>query len=107
LPFNRTQSSPVIVLLTGHSTLRRRLYIMGLSNNPSCRKYGTQEETSAHNVCECEALASLRHTYLGSFFLDPEDIRKLSIGVIWNFAKGAGPLQLSTERGAQRACLKA
>jgi hypothetical protein len=25
-------------------------------------------------LCECEALASLRHPYLGSFFLDPEDI---------------------------------
>ena len=32
-----------------------------------------------------EALASFRHTYLGSFFLDPEDIRKLSTGAIWNF----------------------
>ena len=29
-----------------------------------------------------ETLASLRHTYLGSFFLDPEDISKLSIGAI-------------------------
>jgi len=29
-----------------------------------------------------EALASLRHTYPDSFFLDPEDIRKRSIGVI-------------------------
>jgi len=37
-------------------------------------------------------LASLRHTYLGSFFLDPEDVRKLSIGAIWNFAKGTGIL---------------
>jgi len=36
------------------------------------------------------ALASLRYTYLGSFFLDPEDIRKLIIGAIWNFAKGPG-----------------
>jgi len=35
-----------------------------------------------------EALASLRHTYLGSFFLDPEDIRKLNIRAIWNFGKG-------------------
>ena len=35
-----------------------------------------------------EALASLRHTYPGSFFLDPEDIRNLSIGAIWNFGKG-------------------
>jgi hypothetical protein len=31
----------------------------------------------------------LRHTYLG-FFFDPEDIRKLIIGVIWNFAKETG-----------------
>jgi hypothetical protein len=30
-----------------------------------------------------EALASLGHTYLGSFFLDPEDIWKLSTGAIW------------------------
>jgi len=32
-----------------------------------------------------ETLASLRHAYLGSFFLDPEYIRKLSIGATWNF----------------------
>ena len=36
----------------------------------------------------CEVLASLRYAYLGSFFLDPEDIRKLDMGAIWNFAKG-------------------
>jgi len=45
--------------------------------------------------------------YLGSLFLDPEDIRKLSIGAIWNFAKGTGLLYLNTEHGAQRACPKA
>ena len=26
-----------------------------------------------HTLCECEALATLRHVYLGSFFLDAED----------------------------------
>jgi len=65
---------------------------MGLSNNPICRKCCTEEETSVHILCECEALASPRHTYLGSFFLDPEDIRNLSIGAIWNFVKGVGLL---------------
>jgi len=59
----------------------------GLSNNPTCRKCGTEEETSVHILYECEALVSLGHTYLGSFFLDPEDIRKLTIEAIWNFAK--------------------
>jgi hypothetical protein len=28
-----------------------------------------------HILCECEALASLKHKYLGSFFLDTEDIK--------------------------------
>jgi len=65
---------------------------MGLSNNPICRKCGTEEETSVHILCDCEALASLRYTYLGSFFLDPEDIRVLGMEAIWNFAKETGLL---------------
>jgi hypothetical protein len=92
LSFNRTQSRVVIGLLTGHNILRRYLYVMGLINNPICRKCGTEEETSVHILCECEALASLRHTHLGSFFMDREDIRKLSIGAIWNFAEGTALL---------------
>jgi len=82
LSFNRIQSRVVIGLLTGHYTLRRHLHIMGLCNDPICRKFGTEEETSVHILCECEVLASLRHAYLGSFFLDPEDIRVLGMGAI-------------------------
>ena len=92
LSFNRTQTWVVTGLLTGHNTLRRLLHIMGLCNDPMSRKCGTEEETSVHILCECEALASLRHTYLGSFFLDPENIRVLGVGAIWNFAKGTGLL---------------
>jgi hypothetical protein len=78
--FNRAQSRVVFGLLTGHNTLRRHLHIMGLTYSPLFRKCGAGEETSAHVLCECEALATLRHIYLGSFFLDPEDIRGLSMG---------------------------
>jgi hypothetical protein len=81
LSFNRTQSRVVIDLLTRHNTLKKHLYIMGLCNNPICRKCGTEEETSVHILCECEALASLRYTYLGSFFLDPVDINPYSANV--------------------------
>jgi hypothetical protein len=80
LSSNRTQTRVVIGLLTGHNTLRRHLHIMGLCNYPICRKCGTEEETSVHILCECGALASLRHAYLGSFFLYPEDIRELDMG---------------------------
>jgi hypothetical protein len=68
--------------------------------------YGTEEEGSVHILCECEGLASLMHEYLGSFFLDPEDIRVLVMGASWNFARGTGLLWPDTEYGAQRACLK-
>ena len=33
----------------------------------------TEEETSVHVLCEFETLASLRHLYLGSLFLNPEN----------------------------------
>jgi len=35
--------------------------------------------------------SATRHSvYLGSFSLDPEDFKSLSLGVIWNFSKGTG-----------------
>jgi hypothetical protein len=63
---------------------------MGLSNSPLCRRCGSENETSAHILCECEALASLRHVYLGSVFLEPEDIKSIRLGAIWNFSKVTG-----------------
>jgi hypothetical protein len=62
LSFNRTQSRVVVGLLTEHNTLRRHLQIMGLCDSPICRKCGAGEESSVHILCECGALASLRHT---------------------------------------------
>ena len=94
MSFKRTQSRVVIDLLTGHNTLRRHLCIMGLGNNPNFRRRGTEEATSDHILCECEALASLRHTYLGSFFLDPEDIKKQVVGLSGASAKAQGSFNL-------------
>jgi hypothetical protein len=90
LSFNRTQSRAVTGLLTGHNTLRRHLHLTGLSDSLLCRRCGAEEETSAHILCECEALASLRDVYLGSFFLEPEDTTSISLGAISNFSKATG-----------------
>jgi hypothetical protein len=90
LSFNRTQSRVVTGLLTGHNTLRRHLHLLGLQDSPLRRRCGAKEETSAHILCECEALASLRQVHLGSFFLEPEDIKSINLGAIWNFGKATG-----------------
>ena len=52
--------------------------------------FGVTEETSAHILCEGEALAALKHRYLGSFFLEPEGVKSISLGAIWSFSKAAG-----------------
>ena len=62
---------------------------MGLSDSPLCRRCGVEDETLAHILCECEALTAHRHVYLGSF-LEPEDIKSISLGAIWNFSKATG-----------------
>ena len=60
-----------------------------------------REETSAHILCECEALASLRHAYLGSF-LEPEDIRSVGLwGTKGLLNKGLGASGL---RGPEPKC---
>jgi len=98
---NGTQSRAVTGLLPGHNTLRRYLHLVGLSDSPLCSRCAAEVETSAHTLCECEAKASLRHAYLGSFFLETEDINCVSLGGIWNFSKATGaPIH---RYGAQRA----
>jgi hypothetical protein len=67
----------------GHMTPARA------ANSPLSRRCGVKEKTSAHILCECEALASHRHAHLGSF-LEPEDIKSISMGAIWNFSKATG-----------------
>ena len=61
--------------LTGHKALKSHLYIMGLTDSPLCRLCRAEEKTSAYVLCKCEGLATHRHTYLGSFFFDPKDVR--------------------------------
>jgi hypothetical protein len=73
-----------------HTNVRRHLHLIGLLDGPLCRRCGVKEDTSAHILCEREALASLRHAYLGSFSLEPEDIKCISLGAIWNFNKATG-----------------
>ena len=63
---------------------------MGRIDSPLCTRCGAEEETSAHVLCECEATEHSRHNYLGSFFLDPEDVRGIILGAIWKFIKQTG-----------------
>jgi hypothetical protein len=53
-------------------------------------KLGQTVVTELHR--STDDLVSPRHSYVGFFFLDLDDIRKLNTGAIWSFAKGTGNL---------------
>jgi hypothetical protein len=74
---------------------------MGLIDSPSCRKCRAEDETSAHIF----ALALLRHVYLGCFCLEPENIKNVSVGAVWNFGKVTGLPQIVM--GHKRPVIKA
>jgi hypothetical protein len=48
---------------------------------------GADDESSAHILCECEALVALRLAYLVFFFLEPEDIKSYIWGLFGYLAK--------------------
>ena len=83
---------------TWPSSYEKRIYRAAVSQRlrntvldiPLCSRCGAEDETSANILCEREALTSHRHVYLGSLFLEPEDIRSISLGAIWNFSKETG-----------------
>jgi hypothetical protein len=87
--FNMTQSRVVVGLYWTY-TLRRHLHLLWLTNSPLCRRCEVEDETSAHILCECAALAAPRHVYLGSILLDPKYITSLRLEAIWNFSKETG-----------------
>ena len=104
---NLSFNMAVICLVTGHNTMRRHLHVMELINNPWCRRCGEADEASAHRICECEASASLRHVNLGSFFLDPEDIKSLIWVPSGTLTKKQGSPELVSDYGAHRTRFKA
>ena len=61
---------------------------MGLTESPLYRRCGAQKETSAHVLSTYEPLATLRHHYLGSYSLDPEDVSNLTLESSWVLIKG-------------------
>jgi len=107
LSFNRTKSRVVTGLLSGHNTFRRHIYIMGLIDSPLWSMCRTEEETSAHVLCDCEAVATLGRTSLGSFFLDPNDISKSNSGTqSGTLVKQQGSHDLDIRLRGAKNCVK-
>jgi len=89
LSFNRTQSRAVTGLLTGHNTLRKHVHLMRLSDSPLCRRCGAEDDLCPHSLWVW-CFGFTQTCVSGLFFLEPEDIKSISLGAIWNFSKATG-----------------
>jgi hypothetical protein len=72
LRLNRDQLRWIVGLLTGHCHLGH-LSKMGPKNYPISERCLEADESAAHVLCDCEALAYLRFRHLGQFFMEPSD----------------------------------
>ncbi|XP_020296935.1 uncharacterized protein LOC109861622, partial [Pseudomyrmex gracilis] len=58
----------------------KKLLAMSLVEESSCKFCGEEREDSVHILCRCPSLALKRFRFLGSMFVEPEDLKILKIG---------------------------
>ena len=87
--FNRIQSRAVTDLLTRHNTLRRHFHLMGLS---ALFVEGVEQRMRPLPTFFVSVKLWLRSDMriCAHFFLEPEDIKSIILGAIWNFSKATG-----------------
>ena len=73
-------------VITGHTSLKRHMFIMGYEDNPDCINCG-MAETAIHVLTECPKYAGARMALLGKPILDIGHINKLELGRILKFLK--------------------
>jgi ribonuclease HI len=85
LKLKRFQMRILTGILTGHNTLNRHLYIMRRIPDPTCEFCFEGEETSQHFLCECPAVARIRHLVFASDPMDLEQVKGLKVEKLLTF----------------------
>ena len=79
-------------LVTGHASLKRHLYLMGMVDSPNCECGEPQE--AVHLLTDCNEYREERMKAFGHFVLRPSEIREHSLVKMLRFAKYTGLWQV-------------
>jgi len=90
MTFNRIQSRVVTGLLTGHNTLRRHLYLLGLLATPCVGSAGWERKPRLTYYVSARLWPHSDMRTWAPFFWEQEDIRSLGLGAISKCSKVAG-----------------
>ncbi|KAJ8951003.1 hypothetical protein NQ318_006387 [Aromia moschata] len=93
IKLGRNQLRWIVGLFTGHCSLMRHLTTIGVKNDPDCRRCGEEEETSFHILCECPALAAIRHSNVGAIIIEPKEVTDAALETVLKFLKETGLME--------------
>ena len=83
----------LVGLLTVHTTLNRHLAIMKIRSDPTCSACGEDKETTLHYLGCCWANSMLRHTIMGSYCLQSEELGRVTPYNLLRFARASKRFQ--------------
>jgi hypothetical protein len=69
------------------------LFKLGLTDDPTCESCLEEDESTAHVLCDCEAIAHLRLHHLDRFFTEPSDYYDVPINKILQFVRSMGSIE--------------
>jgi len=92
--------SPVLAKCHLNPSFPQRTLNLSATNKQQTLQWA--ELSCFRNIIQYTATVTHRHSYLGSFSLDLEDIRNLNIGAIWKFSKGIWLLYFSNRTWATK-----
>jgi hypothetical protein len=90
LNLNRDQLRWIVGLFRGRCHLKGHLFILGLTNDPTCERCLEKDESVTHVLCDCETIAYLRFRHLGQFFTEPNYFYDSRISEVLHFIRSVG-----------------
>ncbi|XP_020297531.1 uncharacterized protein LOC109862048 [Pseudomyrmex gracilis] len=76
--------------LLRHWAFKAHLFNLSLVEESNCRFCGKEREDSVYILCRCPSLVLKRFRFLGSMFVEPEDLKIIKIGHLCSLAANAG-----------------
>ena len=86
----RQHARSLTYTVTGHNTLNRHLWKMGVVESPVCSLCGQEDETTYHYLGACDRYCALRYQIFGGHQLTVEDLSKLFFARLTEFIVKTG-----------------
>jgi len=90
LSLSRKTLRSLLQIITGHNTLNKHMFVMGLNSSPTCTKCEEGSETSLHFVGSCPFYSINRLETLGAHLLSQEELKSIPLPALLKFIESSG-----------------